>query len=151
MKGDVPGRRAPGALRQGERVRGRGTDVTIVTYSRMVHYALEAAPTLAKEGIEAEVIDLRTLNPLDMDTVLASVRKTRRALVLNEAHRTAGFCSELAARITEEAFDALRGARGPGGGQGRPGSRHAAGEALDSQRRRDLRRRRARSCRGGGE
>ena len=84
-----------------------GTNVTIVTYSRMLHVAMEAAQTLAAEGIEAEVIDLRTLNPLDMDTVLSSVRKTRRALVLNEAHRTAGFCSELAARITEELFDAL--------------------------------------------
>jgi pyruvate/2-oxoglutarate/acetoin dehydrogenase E1 component len=84
-----------------------GAGLTIVTYSRMVHFALEAAQSLAKEGIEAEVIDLRTLNPLDMGTVLASVRKTRRAIVLNEAHRTAGFCAELAARITEEAFDIL--------------------------------------------
>jgi len=86
-----------------------GRDLTIVTYSRMVHTALEAAKKLAAEGIDAEVIDLRTLNPLDMDTVLASVRRTRRALVLNEAHRTAGFCSELAARITEELFDILQG------------------------------------------
>ncbi|MGA2480898.1 MAG: transketolase C-terminal domain-containing protein, partial [Spirochaetia bacterium] len=84
-----------------------GASLTLVTYSRMVHYAVEAAQTLAKEGIEVEIIDLRTLNPLDMDTVLASVRKTRRAIVLNEAHRTAGFCAELAARITEEAFDVL--------------------------------------------
>ncbi|HEY9594111.1 MAG TPA: alpha-ketoacid dehydrogenase subunit beta [Spirochaetia bacterium] len=84
-----------------------GDSVTIVTYSRMVHLAMEAATALAKEGIEAEVIDLRTLNPLDMDTVLASVRKTRRAIVLNEAYRTGGFCSELAARITEETFDLL--------------------------------------------
>ncbi len=84
-----------------------GTDLTIVTYSRMVHVASEAAQTLAGEGIQAEVIDLRTLNPLDLETVLTSVRKTRRALVLNEAHRTAGFCSELSARITEELFDVL--------------------------------------------
>jgi pyruvate/2-oxoglutarate/acetoin dehydrogenase E1 component len=85
-----------------------GRDLTIVTYSRMVHVAAEAAQKLSAEGIEAEVIDLRTLNPLDMDTVLASVRRTHRALVLNEAHRTAGFCSELAARITEELFDILQ-------------------------------------------
>jgi pyruvate dehydrogenase E1 component beta subunit len=84
-----------------------GKDLTVVTYSRMVHVAVEAAQQLSSEGIEAEVIDLRTLNPLDMDTVLSSVRRTRRALVLNEAHRTAGFCSELAARISEELFDLL--------------------------------------------
>jgi pyruvate/2-oxoglutarate/acetoin dehydrogenase E1 component len=106
MKGDVPDGEhlvpfgAAATLRQ-------GSSLTIITYSRMVHFALEAAHTLSAEGIEAEVIDLRTLNPLDMDTVLASVRRTRRALVLNEAHRTAGFCSELAARITEELFDVL--------------------------------------------
>jgi pyruvate dehydrogenase E1 component beta subunit len=84
-----------------------GDSLTIVTYSRMLHFALEAALKLDQEGIGAEVIDLRTLNPLDMDTVLASVRKTRRAIVLNEVHRTAGFCAELSARITEEAFDIL--------------------------------------------
>jgi pyruvate/2-oxoglutarate/acetoin dehydrogenase E1 component len=84
-----------------------GRDLTVVTYSRMVHVAVEAAQQLSSEGIEAEVIDLRTLNPLDMDTVLSSVRRTRRALVLNEAHRTAGFCSELSARISEELFDQL--------------------------------------------
>jgi pyruvate/2-oxoglutarate/acetoin dehydrogenase E1 component len=84
-----------------------GDSLTIVTYSRMLHFAVDAAKKLAEEGIHAEVIDLRTLNPLDMDTVLASVRKTRRAMVLNEAHRTAGFCAELSARITEETFDIL--------------------------------------------
>ncbi len=89
------------------RVLREGGALSIITYSRMVHYALEAAETLARDGIEAEVIDLRTLNPLDAATVMASVAKTRRALVLNEAHRMAGFCAELAARITEEAFDLL--------------------------------------------
>jgi len=106
MKGEVPEGEHLVPFGQAALVRN-GNDLTIVTYSRMVHYALEAAQKLAAEGISAEVIDLRTLNPLDMDTVLASVRRTRRALVLNEAHRTAGFCSELAARITEELFDVL--------------------------------------------
>jgi pyruvate/2-oxoglutarate/acetoin dehydrogenase E1 component len=106
MKGDVPDGEYLIPFGKANVVRA-GDAVTIVTYSRMVHYALEAAAALEKEGISAEVIDLRTLNPLDMDTVLASVRKTRRVIVLNEAHRTAGFCSELAARITEDAFDIL--------------------------------------------
>jgi len=106
MKGEVPGGELLVPFGQAAVVRN-GNDLTMITYSRMVHYALEAAQKLAADGISAEVIDLRTLNPLDMDTVLASVRRTRRALVLNEAHRTAGFCSELAARITEELFDVL--------------------------------------------
>jgi pyruvate/2-oxoglutarate/acetoin dehydrogenase E1 component len=106
MKGEVPDGEHLVPFGKANIVRP-GAGVTIVTYSRMLHMALEAAQTLAAEGIEAEVIDLRTLNPLDMDTVLASVKKTRRAIVLNEAHRTAGFCSELAARITEELFDIL--------------------------------------------
>ena len=106
MKGDVPDGEHLVPFGAAHTVRP-GRDLTIVTYSRMVHVAIEASQKLVGEGIDAEVIDLRTLNPLDMDTVLESVRRTRRALVLNEAHRTAGFCSELAARITEELFDAL--------------------------------------------
>jgi len=106
MKGEVPEGEHLVPLGQAAVVRP-GAHLTVVTYSRMVHVAIEAAQALAAEGIEAEVIDLRTLNPLDLDAVLASVRRTRRALVLNEAHRTAGFCSELAARITEELFDVL--------------------------------------------
>jgi pyruvate/2-oxoglutarate/acetoin dehydrogenase E1 component len=106
MKGDVPDGEHLVPFGAANIIRA-GKDLTIITYSRMVHVAIEAAQKLASEGIEAEVIDLRTLNPLDMDTLLVSVRKTRRALVLNEAHRTAGFCSELAARITEELFDTL--------------------------------------------
>jgi pyruvate/2-oxoglutarate/acetoin dehydrogenase E1 component len=92
------------------RVARSGDELTIVAYSRMVHFALEAAQILAGEGIRAEVIDLRSLAPLDMDTVLASVRKTRRAIVVSEAHKTAGFSAELAARITEQAFEALEAA-----------------------------------------
>jgi pyruvate dehydrogenase E1 component beta subunit len=88
-------------------VRREGDHVTIVTYSRMVHFALEAAETLAASGIEATVIDLRTLNPLDMETVAASVQRTGRAVVVSEAPLTAGVAAELAARIAEECFDYL--------------------------------------------
>lgn len=88
-------------------VRRPGRDVTIVTYSRMVHYALDAAEALAADGVEAEVIDLRTLNPLDMETVAASVTRTGRAIALSEGVLTAGVAAELAARITEECFDYL--------------------------------------------
>ncbi len=88
-------------------VRQSGDDVTIVTYSRMVHVALDAAAQLLAAGITAEVIDLRTLNPLDMETVAASVERTGRAVVLSEAHLTAGVAAELAARIGEECFDFL--------------------------------------------
>jgi pyruvate/2-oxoglutarate/acetoin dehydrogenase E1 component len=84
-----------------------GTDVTIVTISHMVLKALRAAERLAADGIEAEVIDLRTLVPLDMETVLRSVRKTNRVVIAHEACRRGGFGGELAAQIQEEAFDLL--------------------------------------------
>lgn len=88
-------------------VRRAGNDVSIVTYSRMVHTALDAATLLHEAGIAAEVIDLRTLNPFDMATVRASVERTGRAIVLSEAPLTAGVAAELAARISEECFDYL--------------------------------------------
>ncbi|MGD8623468.1 MAG: dehydrogenase E1 component subunit alpha/beta [Anaerolineae bacterium] len=88
-------------------VKRQGDDVTVVTYSRMVHRALEAAELLAGEGIGVEVIDLRTLKPLDMETVAASVRKTGRVVGLTEAYKTGSFISELSMRIQEEVFDWL--------------------------------------------
>jgi pyruvate/2-oxoglutarate/acetoin dehydrogenase E1 component len=88
-------------------VRRAGTHATLVTYSRMVHVALAAAETLAAAGIALEVIDLRTLNPLDMDTVIASVERTGRAVVVSEGPLTGGVAAELAARISEECFDYL--------------------------------------------
>jgi len=106
LKGEVPEGEHLVPLGQARLAREGGA-VSLITYSRMVHYALEAAQALEKEGIDAEVLDLRTLNPLDWEAVLASVRKTRRAVVVSEAHRTAGFASELSARIGEEAFDLL--------------------------------------------
>lgn len=84
-----------------------GDDITIITYSRMVHHALQAAEKLAGDGVEAEVIDLRTLNPLDRETMVASVQRTGRALVVTEDCLTAGVSAELAAIIQEAAFDYL--------------------------------------------
>ncbi len=106
LKGEVPDGEHLVPLGQARLAREGGA-VSLITYSRMVHFALEAAQLLAKEGIEAEVLDLRSLNPLDWQAVLASVRKTRRAVVVSEAHRTSGFAAELSARIAEEAFDLL--------------------------------------------
>jgi pyruvate dehydrogenase E1 component beta subunit len=84
-----------------------GSDVTIVALSAMVDETLAAAETLAKLGIEAEVIDPRTIAPLDMETILASLRKTMRLAVVHDAHKTGGFGAELAARCMEQAFDYL--------------------------------------------
>jgi len=88
-------------------IRRAGTDITLVAYSRAVHLCLKAAETLAKDGIECEVIDLRTLVPLDMETVLTSVRKTHHAVVAQEEWKNVSFASELSARIHEGAFDYL--------------------------------------------
>ena len=88
-------------------VRRLGTDVTIVTYGMMAHQALEAAEVLATKGVSAEVVDLRTIQPLDTQTVLESVAKTSRALVLYESHRFLGVGAEVASVIAEEAFEHL--------------------------------------------
>ncbi len=84
-----------------------GTDLTIVTYGAMVWTSLEAAGILAKEGASVEVVDLRTLVPLDRETVCASVRKTSKVLLVHEDTRTGGMAGELAASITESAFEYL--------------------------------------------
>jgi pyruvate/2-oxoglutarate/acetoin dehydrogenase E1 component len=88
-------------------VKRSGDDVTIVGTSRMVLFALNAAEELARQGIEAEVIDPRTLKPLDIDTIVRSVEKTGRLVVVNEGHLTGGFTAEVAARVQREAFDWL--------------------------------------------
>jgi len=90
-------------------VRRAGTDITILTYSRMTYFCKEAARELAQQGIQAEIIDLRTLMPLDFATIADSVRKTRHAIVVHEACVTGGFGGELSARITEELFELLGG------------------------------------------
>ena len=84
-----------------------GKDVTLVTYSRMVHRALEAAEILAKEGIDVEVIDLRTLKPLDIDTIIASVKKTGRFVGVTEAYENTSFINEVMAQVSDLAFDWL--------------------------------------------
>ena len=84
-----------------------GTDLTIVSYSRQVVFALQAAEQLASEGIEVEVVDLRTLYPMDIGTAIASVQKTNRALVVHEAVQFGGFGGEIASQIQEQAFDYL--------------------------------------------
>jgi len=88
-------------------IRRQGRDIVIVTYSRHVHYALEAAEGLAGQGIEAAVIDLRCLNPLGFDLIRTEVEKTGKAMVVSEAPMTCGVAAELAARISEECFDFL--------------------------------------------
>lgn len=86
-----------------------GKDLTVVSYGLMLHFSLEAAERLSKEGVDVEVVDPRTLVPLDKETILGSVKKTGKALVVYEANRTAGFGAEIAATIAEEAFDYLDG------------------------------------------
>ena len=97
-------------------VKREGTDVTLVAYGRMVHVAQDAARTLATRNVEAEVVDLRTLRPLDVDTVVESVKKTSRAVVVEETWRTGGFAGELVSVIQEQAFDHLDGPVGRVGG-----------------------------------
>src|SRR6476659_5606674 len=89
------------------RVARTGKDVTIISWSNGMTYALKAADELAKEGIEAEVIDLRTLRPMDTDTIIASVKKTGRAVTVEEGWQQSGVGAEVAARIMEHAFDYL--------------------------------------------
>lgn len=88
-------------------VRRPGTDLTVVSYGQNVYHCLEAAKVLEQEGMQVEVIDLRSLVPLDEQTILESIRKTNRALVVNEAPRNCGFAGELVARISELAFEHL--------------------------------------------
>src|SRR3981081_661175 len=90
-------------------VRREGKHLTILSYAAMMHTSLEAADALAKEGIEAEVIDLRTLLPLDEETILHSVKKTNRCLVVHEDTKTGGIAGEIAAILCEKAFGDLDG------------------------------------------
>ena len=106
----------PGEVPEGEyvaplgqaAVRREGRDVTLISYAKTVHTCLQAAETLAGQGVSAEVIDLRTLKPLDEATILASVRKTGRVVVVHEASRTCGIGAEVAATIAEKAFISLK-------------------------------------------
>lgn len=89
------------------RTRREGTDLTILTWARQVNFSLEAAETLAADGMSAEVIDLRSLVPLDWDAIRDSVSKTHRVLIVEEDVKRCGFGAELSAQITEELFDQL--------------------------------------------
>lgn len=90
-------------------VRREGTDVSIITYGAMVYTALDAADQLEAEGVSVEVIDLRTLAPIDHETIVESVKKTSKVILLHEATRTGGMAGELTAIINEEAFEHLDG------------------------------------------
>jgi acetoin:2,6-dichlorophenolindophenol oxidoreductase subunit beta len=101
LKGEVPGEEYTIPIGRAE-VKRPGSDVTILTYSRMVHYALEAAEWLMTEkGISAEVVDVRTLRPLDEETLRTSLEKTRRTVIVTESNRTAGVSAELFAKAYE--------------------------------------------------
>ncbi len=106
LKGEVPEEEYTIPLGQGD-VKREGKDVTIVAWSRSVVYAQAAADLLAKDGIEAEIVDPRTLRPLDEDLIFASVRKTNRCVVVEEGWRYAGVGAELADRVQRECFDDL--------------------------------------------
>jgi pyruvate dehydrogenase E1 component beta subunit len=104
VRGDVPDGEILTPLGK-SKIQRPGGDVTIVTYSKMLEISTKAADQLAKEGIEAEIVDLRSLRPLDMEPVIASFKKTNRAVIVEEGWRSYGVGSEVAARIYEEAFD----------------------------------------------
>jgi len=87
------------------KVQREGKDVTLITYSKMVDYSMQAASQLEKEGIDVEIIDLRTLRPLDMEPVIESFKKTNRAVIAEEGWKSFGVGAEVAARIYEEALD----------------------------------------------
>ncbi len=98
------------------RIAKEGKDLTLVAYSRMVHVCLKAAEELEKRGIDAEVVDVRSLLPLDTETIFASVRKTHRAVVVYEDWKSGGFGAEIHARISESCFDDLDAPVGRVGG-----------------------------------
>lgn len=91
------------------RIARAGRDLSVITYAAMVYTALEAAALLAQEGIELEVVDLRTVSPLDREAIAATVQKTSKVIILHEHARTGGLAGEISAIINEEAFDALDG------------------------------------------
>jgi pyruvate dehydrogenase E1 component beta subunit len=105
-KGEVPEAEYLVPLGQAD-IKRPGRDLTVVSYSRTLLFALEAAETLARRGIEVEVIDLRTVEPLDMATIIASVRRTGRLLAVHEAHANCGLGAEIIARLYEQAPEAL--------------------------------------------
>ena len=108
VRGDVPDGDYTIPIGQAKVTR-EGSDVTLIAYGLMAQYALEAAELLASDGVNAEVVDVRTLRPLDGETLLASVRKTGKAVVVYEDNRFGGYGAEIAAILAEEAFESLDG------------------------------------------
>jgi 2-oxoisovalerate dehydrogenase E1 component beta subunit len=108
VRGEVPEGEYTLPLGQAD-VKRPGSNVTVVSYGLTLHYCLEAAQEVSAEGIDAEVVDLRTLSPLDKDTILASVRKTGKLLVAHEDNITGGIGAEIAALVADEAFEYLDG------------------------------------------
>jgi 2-oxoisovalerate dehydrogenase E1 component beta subunit len=108
VRGDVPDGDYTIPIGQAKVTR-EGTDVTLIAYGLMAQYALEAAEILASDGVNAEVVDVRTLRPLDGETLLGSVRKTGKAVVIYEDNRFGGYGAEIAAILAEEAFESLDG------------------------------------------
>lgn len=103
FKGEVPDEEYTIEIGKAD-IKREGTDITIVSYGAMVHEALKAADKLAEEDINAEVIDLRTVSPLDLETIIESVKKTNRAMVVQEAQRQAGVAATVSAEISERAI-----------------------------------------------
>ena len=108
VRGEVPDDEYTLPLGKAE-VKLEGEDISVITYGLMLHYCLEAARELAQEGISAEVVDLRTVRPLDKETILQSVRKTGKVLIVHEDTRSGGIGGEVAAIVSEEAFEHLDG------------------------------------------
>jgi 2-oxoisovalerate dehydrogenase E1 component beta subunit len=108
IKGEVPEEDSVVPIGKA-RLHREGRDVSIITYAAMVHTAQEAADILAKEGIEVEILDLRTLLPLDREAITQTVKKTNKVILLHEDTKTGGLAGEIAAIINEEAFDDLDG------------------------------------------
>jgi len=106
LKGDVPEEEYLTPIGKA-RVRREGTDITLISYNKMILECDKAAEELAKEGISAEVIDLRTIRPMDHDTIIASVKKTNRCVVVDEAWPFAGVSSEVTYNVQKHAFDYL--------------------------------------------
>ena len=105
-RGEVPENAYKIPLGQAD-IKRPGSDVTIVSYSRMVQVSLDAAEELAQDGIQAEVVDLRTLRPLDAETVVNSVKKTHKALIVEETSKFGGFSGEVVSQLQEDAFEYL--------------------------------------------
>lgn len=107
VKGEVPEEPYEVEIGKAE-VKREGSDVTVVATMKMVHHALAAAEEMAREGVSVEVIDMRTLIPVDVDTVLGSVKKTGKLVIAYEGHKTGGYGAEISAIVAEGAFESLR-------------------------------------------